>query len=244
MYRLKDERNRRILVIDDNPAIHEDFRKILVNDRDSMGLSEAAGAFRGLPIQWEDPESVGQLGAGVTHEINTLMQCIGGNPDYLAKNVWKLRPVMDEVPMMFGSCDCEERNLATVLFVDDDSKLLRGLKRSLETDFRILTAVSPAEANRLLSTESIDIIVLDNSITGGLGTDFVRQISELYPHIKLLMLSGYVAEFATQRAVSESGVVRILTQPCRATDIADASRETLANSSASDSFLRSNRSHR
>lgn len=42
-----NEKNRRILVIDDNPAIHEDFRKILMADDSSSDLDAAASAFFG-----------------------------------------------------------------------------------------------------------------------------------------------------------------------------------------------------
>lgn len=41
------EKNRRILVIDDNPAIHSDFEKILVTNDSSADLASAADAFFG-----------------------------------------------------------------------------------------------------------------------------------------------------------------------------------------------------
>ncbi|MEP3479511.1 MAG: ATP-binding protein [Fuerstiella sp.] len=43
----KTDRNRRILIIDDNPAIHEDFRKILLAESESEELLDAAAAFFG-----------------------------------------------------------------------------------------------------------------------------------------------------------------------------------------------------
>jgi diguanylate cyclase (GGDEF)-like protein len=42
-----DVTNRRILVVDDNSAIHEDFRKILASDRDSSDLDELEAALFG-----------------------------------------------------------------------------------------------------------------------------------------------------------------------------------------------------
>lgn len=41
------DRTRRVLVIDDNSAIHEDFRKVLEGDRGSADLDDATAAFFG-----------------------------------------------------------------------------------------------------------------------------------------------------------------------------------------------------
>ena len=43
----KSERNRRVLIIDDNPAIHDDFRKILVSEEGCSELANAVEAFFG-----------------------------------------------------------------------------------------------------------------------------------------------------------------------------------------------------
>lgn len=45
----------RILVIDDNPAIHEDFQKILVSTREESGLADAAFAFLGPEVVENTP---------------------------------------------------------------------------------------------------------------------------------------------------------------------------------------------
>ena len=43
--------NRRILLVDDNSAIHQDFRRILITDEDCNSLdAEAALLFRGRPV--------------------------------------------------------------------------------------------------------------------------------------------------------------------------------------------------
>ena len=49
--KLKAANNRRVIVIDDNPAIHKDFRKILIPDGGSSGMSEAAEAFFGEAME-------------------------------------------------------------------------------------------------------------------------------------------------------------------------------------------------
>lgn len=114
----------------------------------------------------------------------------------------------------------------TVLVVDDDAKLLRGLERSFSDEpFRVLTAISPAEANVVLIKEHVDLIISDNLMSGTLGTDFLSDVRRNYPNIQLLILSGYIPPAAAKRAIEEIGVLRVLTKPCESSEIASAIRE-------------------
>ncbi len=117
--------------------------------------------------------------------------------------------------------------LANLLLVDDDAALTRGLKRYLSEDFNVLTAIGPAEANVIVSKVDIDLIVSDNLMTGVLGTEFLESIHETYPHIKLLMLSGYMPQAAAERVVAESGVDQVLTKPCPSEVVVSAIRKSL-----------------
>ena len=47
-------------------------------------------------------ESVGQLAAGVAHEINTPMQYVGDNLDFLRNKIEKLSPLLEPVPEMLA----------------------------------------------------------------------------------------------------------------------------------------------
>ena len=123
-------------------------------------------------------------------------------------------------------------NRKTVLLVDDDAKLLRGLVRSFAgEDYETLTAVSAAEADVLLARNNVDLVVSDNLMAGVLGTDFLTNVRQRYPRIKLLMLSGYMPPAAVRRVTDDVGVERVLLKPCHASEVAAAIRELLDISS-------------
>ena len=123
--------------------------------------------------------------------------------------------------------DEAEQRQKTILLVDDDSKLLRALKRHLIEDYRVLTAISPGEANVFLDREEVDLILSDNLMSGALGTEFLKSISEQYPNIKLIMLSGYLPENVAKRVVDTGGVQKVLNKPCAITDVEMAIQDAL-----------------
>lgn len=59
----------RILAIDDNPSIHEDFRKILINDDDSQELDDVAASFFG-----EEESSKPGRGSSIDAELDSALQ--------------------------------------------------------------------------------------------------------------------------------------------------------------------------
>lgn len=121
----------------------------------------------------------------------------------------------------------------TVLLVDDDATLLRGLARIVADEGHNLhMAISAAEANAILARHRVDLVISDNLMSGVLGTEFLAGVRKRYPHIKLMMLSGYMPAAVAQRAIRETGVARILTKPCRTDDMVAAIRDVLADSPA------------
>lgn len=67
MNSLDDMQNRRILVIDDTPAIHADFRKILTSERDAAALDQAEAALFGEVV-------TGSSACPCDFEVDSAMQ--------------------------------------------------------------------------------------------------------------------------------------------------------------------------
>lgn len=118
----------------------------------------------------------------------------------------------------------------TVLVVEDELPVLQMCAESLQTlGYTVHTAVSPLAALDIASThqDQIDLLITDVIMPEMNGSDVARRITELHPGVKCLYMSGYPANFVTQRGVLETNVHFIL-KPFTLQQLAAAVRNALA----------------
>ncbi len=78
-----------------------------------------------------------------------------------------------------------------VLFVDDDSYILKALKRSLKNvEMDACYCDNGEEALKILSESEIAVVVADISMPGMDGVSLLKKISELYPKTTRIALTG------------------------------------------------------
>ncbi|HXX17764.1 MAG TPA: response regulator, partial [Candidatus Acidoferrum sp.] len=102
-----------------------------------------------------------------------------------------------------------------VLFVDDEPKILDGLRRMLRPQrlvWDVAFAPGGAEALAVLEGGAFDVIVSDMRMPGMDGAALLRVVSEKYPHILRIVLSGYTELESTYRAVPFAH--QFLLKPC------------------------------
>ena len=115
-----------------------------------------------------------------------------------------------------------------VLLVDDEPRLLAGLRRRLSDRFQILTAESAAEAIAILeSGENVGAIVSDMRMPCRDGLDLLIEVSERWPNIRRLMLTGNNDQDTAMAAVNRGRVFRFFRKPCDADQLAEALREAI-----------------
>ena len=106
------------------------------------------------------------------------------------------------------------KKISAVLFVDDEESILTTLRRSFkDLDVVIFTAMSGEEGLAIFKKESIDLIVADVMMPEMNGIEFLRQVMELDPNTKRLILTGYAEMESVIEALSEGYAQQVIRKP-------------------------------
>ena len=102
-----------------------------------------------------------------------------------------------------------------VLFVDDEIKLLSGLRRMLydqRSEWDMYFCSSAAEALQLLQDQKIDVVVSDMRMPNMDGAQLLSEIQKIKPNTKRFILSGYAEDETVLKTVGPSH--QYIAKPC------------------------------
>jgi DNA-binding NtrC family response regulator len=130
-------------------------------------------------------------------------------------------------PQRYASTILEETlSQRTILLVDDDPNTLNALKRVIAQDgYQILTASSTQEGFDLLSEYDVAVIVTDYKMPGMDGSEFLKQVSKLFPSVIRIMLSGESDMQSVIRTVNEGAIYKFLEKPVSGQVLRDTLRQ-------------------
>jgi DNA-binding NtrC family response regulator len=101
----------------------------------------------------------------------------------------------------------------SILAVDDEHNLLELLITALgKRGFKVRTALSGAEALKLLESESFQLALLDIKMGPLNGVQLLKEIKDRRPVIKVIMMTAYPT-METRLQASENGASAYLTKP-------------------------------
>ncbi|GAA2608091.1 EAL domain-containing response regulator [Paractinoplanes durhamensis] len=102
-----------------------------------------------------------------------------------------------------------------VLLVDDDPRILAGLRRQLHQRFLVATAGSGVEALTLVAAEDdFAVVVSDMRMPGMDGAAFLARVRVESPRSTRVLLTGQTELSAAVRAINDGQVFRFLSKPC------------------------------
>lgn len=105
----------------------------------------------------------------------------------------------------------------SILFVDDEAKILQGLKRMLrivrkQWDMHFVT--SGKDALEALDAHPVDVVVSDMRMPGMDGAQLLSEVQRRHPQVVRIVLSGHSDQELTLKAVSPAH--QYLSKPCAA----------------------------
>ena len=117
----------------------------------------------------------------------------------------------------------------SVLVVEDNAALRRVVTRQLgELGYRVLAAENAAAGLELLDRQSIDLLLTDIVMPGGInGRELARRARQRWPGIKIVFTSGFSEARLNGDAGPLAACTPLLSKPYRKEDLASAAREAL-----------------
>jgi diguanylate cyclase (GGDEF)-like protein len=128
--------------------------------------------------------------------------------------------------------------LPTVLFVDDDPRVLQALRETARSrQYRIITTSSAQAALRVLRANPIALIVTDEVMPEMSGLELLRIVTKEFPAVGRIMLTGNATVELATRAINEGRVCSFLQKPCKPAVLRGAIKEFLETTSPAPAGL-------
>ncbi|MEM5473836.1 CHASE domain-containing protein [Hoeflea sp. AS60] len=180
----------RISVKDYGAGIADEFRPQIFgkfSQSDSSSTRVKGGSGLGLHISKQIMERMGgkigfdtELGKGSTFwvELPTLVENKSAGTE-------------DQPEVQRDLLDYQDRQVPTLLHVENDKDFSRILALTLQGKVKVVTASTSNDAERLLREMRFDLVVLDVELPDGSGLKLLKMISELEgPSIPIMILSA------------------------------------------------------
>ncbi|HNF16379.1 MAG TPA: adenylate/guanylate cyclase domain-containing protein, partial [Leptospiraceae bacterium] len=114
-----------------------------------------------------------------------------------------------------SSCDFPKKH--TILLVDDEAGNLEAVKRLLETEYNVITALSGYEALQILSDPEfclcIHLIISDQRMPEMKGVEFLKKSIKLVPNAVRILLTGYTDVNEIIDSVNQGHIFQFIAKP-------------------------------
>lgn len=101
----------------------------------------------------------------------------------------------------------------SVLYVDDEENNLFSFKATFRIKYQVYTAISGAEALKILESKPVHIIITDQRMPEMTGVEFLEKVLVKYPDPMRILLTGYADMGAVVDAVNKGKIFHYLAKP-------------------------------
>jgi two-component system, NtrC family, response regulator HupR/HoxA len=103
--------------------------------------------------------------------------------------------------------------LATILIVDDETRVLDALEAVLAAEFQVLRATGGEEALRVLRESEVAVIVSDYRMPGMTGVELLRRSQEVAPDAIRMILTAYTDVDHLMEAINTGRIYHFVPKP-------------------------------
>ncbi|GAB4192205.1 MAG: response regulator [Wenzhouxiangellaceae bacterium] len=101
----------------------------------------------------------------------------------------------------------------TVLFIDDEPRILRAMQRLLRPYCNVLIADNGLDALEIISVETVHVIVCDQRMPNMNGVEVLTEARKLSPRTIRILLTGYSDMDDAVAALNDGHIYRYLNKP-------------------------------
>jgi len=102
---------------------------------------------------------------------------------------------------------------SVILVVDDEVRSQESLRRVLIDEFDVLTASNAFEAEEILKSELVQLILCDQRMPGMAGVEFLKRVRESWPDPIRMIVSGYTDSEDIIAGLNDAGIYQYITKP-------------------------------
>ncbi|MEM7207007.1 MAG: response regulator [Pseudomonadota bacterium] len=111
---------------------------------------------------------------------------------------------------------------STIMFVDDDMRVLRSLKALFRNNaYKVITVDDGHDALEITKQQRVHVVVSDQRMPKMRGVDLLAKMKEVSPNTMRLLLTGYADVPAVVDSINKGEVFRYVTKPWEVDDITE-----------------------
>ena len=114
-----------------------------------------------------------------------------------------------------------------ILYVDDEPDNLLAFRSVFRRFYNVYTASGGNEAIEFLKDRSIDLVLSDQRMPKMTGVELLSWVSQTYPSIKCMIVTGYSEMEPILDAVQQGDVDHFITKPWKVDDLRQLFEDTL-----------------
>ncbi|MGQ9369489.1 sigma-54-dependent transcriptional regulator [Azospirillum sp. ST 5-10] len=100
-----------------------------------------------------------------------------------------------------------------ILVVDDEPRSVEVIARLLDEEFDVHTALSAADALRVLESEPVQVVFSDQRMPETSGVAFLTRVRERWPDVIRVVITGYIDPEDIIAAINTAGIHQFITKP-------------------------------